>query len=73
MNMTTEMTKMSGADVEAVNIELAEALFPKAYEKLTDLQKQVLLAIGLFDRDASLEALYNVSSPSPKSSSYYRQ
>lgn len=61
MNLTTEMTHITGTDVNAINTELVEAIFPKAYDKLTDLQKQVLLAVGLFDRDASLQALYHVS------------
>ena len=61
VNLTTELTRITGSDVDAINTELVEAIFPKAYDKLTDLQKQVLLAVGLFDRDASLQALYHVS------------
>ena len=58
---TTEIGAVSQEEVKAGSIDIVDRVFSKAFQQLDDNQRQVLIAVALFDRDAPLGALYYVS------------
>ena len=56
---TAQVANLSDLDLEA-DAAISTRLFPAEFRNLTDLQRNVLLAIGLYDQEISLKALYQV-------------
>ena len=62
LSLTTDVNKTpSGADYDDVISLLTDKLFTDTFSRLSQLEQHVLLAVGLFERDVSLEVLYKVS------------
>lgn len=55
------MTDLTLLDLEADSVILTK-LFPDEYERTSDLQKNVLLVVGLSEENVTLKALYEVVS-----------
>ena len=58
-SLTAEVTNLSTLDLDADSTILTK-LFPAEFESLSALQKSVVLAVGLFEQDITLKALYKV-------------
>ena len=62
LSLTTDVNKTpSGADYDDVISLLTDKLFTDTFSRLSQLEQHVLLAVGRFERDVSLEVLYKVS------------